>query len=193
MSMLAAAIYDLFSLLRFSNGRRLFVLQAVAAIASGLGNARLIERLEQALLFERELRKLESDWRRARGKKSKARGRAVDDRWTYRCAARTRRRRSTTCSARARCATRVDAAVADDGEHTPHIARMGLAYNKLNASGEVLPRQANVIHVDDVTPMPAGAPRRTRWASTSRDTPEVIESWRNNLSDHCPVKVWLKL
>jgi hypothetical protein len=23
--------------------------------------------------------------------------------------------------------------------------------------------------------------------------PEVIESWRNNLSDHCPVKVWLKL
>ncbi len=78
MSMLMAAIYEFFSLLRFSNGRRLFVLQTLATIAAGLGNARLIERLEQALLFERELRKLEGDWRRARGNKSKARGRAAE-------------------------------------------------------------------------------------------------------------------
>ena len=88
----------------------------------------------------------------------------------------------------------MDAAVADDDEHTPHIERMGLAYNKLNASGEVLPRQANVIHVDDdgVTPMPAGAPAPSKVDLDFPRYPEVIESWRNNLSDHCPVKVWRK-
>ena len=77
MSMLQAATYEFFSLLRFSNGRRLFVLQTLLNIAASLASPLLIARIEGAIASERELRKLEAGWRRVRGKKSKARGNAV--------------------------------------------------------------------------------------------------------------------
>ena len=75
--MLKAPTHDLSSLLRFSNGRRLFVLKMLMTLATGLASPLLISRLEVALAFERSLRTLESDWRRTRGNRSTARGNAA--------------------------------------------------------------------------------------------------------------------
>lgn len=89
----------------------------------------------------------------------------------------------------------VDAAVATDSKYTPHIERMGLPYQELDANKKVEPKQANLIHVEDdgVTPVPAGAPAPSKVDFDFPRFPELMESWRNNVSDHCPVKVWLKL
>ena len=74
--MTAAFIGALYTLLRFSNGRRIFVLKEVLAIATGLAKPRLTTRVEEALAFERNARKLERRWRRTKAKTSKARGEA---------------------------------------------------------------------------------------------------------------------
>lgn len=75
--MTGAAIL-LVALNRFSNGRRLFVLKAVLKVAKELENEAIIAWTEQALAFEREVRKLERRWRTARGKRSRSRGNAKE-------------------------------------------------------------------------------------------------------------------
>lgn len=74
MSMIIA----LYTIARFSTGRRLFVIAQVLELARELGNVRLIARAEQALAFDRETREKESEWRRVRGNRSRARGNAVE-------------------------------------------------------------------------------------------------------------------
>lgn len=73
---MVSIIVGLFTLLRFSNGRRLFVLRQVLAVAKELANPKLVARTEAAIAHELELRKKERRWARTKGKKSKARGEA---------------------------------------------------------------------------------------------------------------------
>ena len=87
---------------------------------------------------------------------------------------------------------RIDTFVQANPNRIPHIERRGLAFRELNATGEVLPRQSNLVHfeTDPVTPLPAGATPSEKIDFRFPRYPEVIQDWHNNISDHCPVKVW---
>lgn len=67
-------VVGLFRLLRFSSGRRLFVLRQVRKLASELANPRLLARVDAAIAHELHVRKLERQWVRTKSKRSTARG-----------------------------------------------------------------------------------------------------------------------
>lgn len=69
-------IVGLYTLLRFSNGRRHFVLRQVLAVAKKLEDAALVTRIEAAIAHEVMLRGLERRWTRTKANRSKARGEA---------------------------------------------------------------------------------------------------------------------
>ena len=77
-------------------------------------------------------------------------------------------------------AARVAARVAQAPDLRPHIERAGLGYKKLNASGQVLPATVKVVDVRTRGRVAFRFPRYER----------IIDDWRNNVSDHCPIKIW---
>ncbi|MCJ7653944.1 MAG: endonuclease/exonuclease/phosphatase family protein [Dehalococcoidia bacterium] len=87
---------------------------------------------------------------------------------------------------------RIARVVETDSSHIPHIERRGLAYRKLNAAGETLPREATLVHFepDLVTSAPSGVSENEKVNFQHPRYPEVIDDWKDNISDHCPVKVW---
>lgn len=89
-------------------------------------------------------------------------------------------------------AARVANVVAADPSRSPHIERQGLAFRDLNNAGEVLPREARLVHAeaDGVTPLPPGVPPDEKVNFRFPRFPEVEGDWKKNISDHCPVKVW---
>jgi len=91
-----------------------------------------------------------------------------------------------------RAATRVADVVAADPSKRPHVERHGLAYRELNNSGQVLPREVSFVHfeADPVTPMPADALPDEKIDFRFPRYAEVMQDWKSNISDHCPVKVW---
>jgi endonuclease/exonuclease/phosphatase family metal-dependent hydrolase len=94
--------------------------------------------------------------------------RPVDDRWTHYWQSKGYVSHIDFILASKALGERVARVVEADSSRVPHIERRGLAYRKLNAAGETLPREATLVHFE----------------------PEVIDDWKDNISDHCPVKVW---
>lgn len=111
-----------------------------------------------------------------------------DDSWTYYYRSRGTVAQIDYVLASAALAQRIVAAT-----HKPHIERQGLAYRELNAAGLVLPKQGKWVRFEDdgVTPIPPGG--YTAMSKVDFRFPryaEVVQDWRHNVSDHCPVKVW---
>ena len=108
-----------------------------------------------------------------------SRHRGANDSWTYYWRARNRVSQIDYVLGSREFTRRVDRRIQNDGSLIPHIERAGLAYRELNADGEVLPASARVEESPN-TRVDFRFPRYT----------EVLDDWRNNVSDHCPVKVW---
>lgn len=87
---------------------------------------------------------------------------------------------------------RINAAITSDPSKKPHIERKGLGYRELNDSGDILPKEAVLVHFenDSVTPPPPNVPQNQKVNFRHSRYPEVMKDWRSNISDHCPVKIW---
>jgi endonuclease/exonuclease/phosphatase family metal-dependent hydrolase len=74
----------------------------------------------------------------------------------------------------------------------PYIERAGLAFRGWSNDGETLPREVTLVHFepDIATPAVAGATPDSRVPFRFPRYEEIIDDWRRNISDHCPVKVW---
>jgi endonuclease/exonuclease/phosphatase family metal-dependent hydrolase len=73
-----------------------------------------------------------------------------------------------------------------------HITRAGLGYRALNANGEPLPKTVTLVHLeeDDVTPSGNGTTPSKKVPFTFDRYEPILDDLSNNISDHCPVKVW---
>jgi len=116
----------------------------------------------------------------------------ADDRWTYYWRSRGRVSQIDYVLASQALSVRVAAVVSADPTRRPHIERQGIAYRELNSQGQVLPRRARYVHFEDdeVTPLPPGATPDEQVDFRFPRYQEVINNWRANTSDHCPVKIW---
>lgn len=121
-----------------------------------------------------------------------ARHRPVDDRWTYYYRSRNRVSQIDYILVSRALRDRIDNVVAADNARAPHIERSGLGFRELSASGEVLPENPTLQYFEDdgVTPVPPDATPPTRVPFRYARYEEILDNWRNNISDHCPVKVW---
>ena len=85
---------------------------------------------------------------------------------------------------------RVRTVVQGNPNRRPYLERGGLGY-RLGTSGNVLLEKLVHFEADPVTPTPAGSPPPMKRIPFDFDRYEpVLENWKNNISDHCPVKVW---
>lgn len=118
--------------------------------------------------------------------------RTSNDRWTYFYRSRGRVTQIDYILASPALADRVRSTVIANPGRVPHIERQGLAYRELNNAGLVLPKKANLIHLelDNATTPQPNAPPDEKVDFRFPRYPEVLQGWRNNASDHCPVKVW---
>lgn len=109
--------------------------------------------------------------------------RPVDDRWTYYWKAKGRVQQIDYILASKALAARVKKS---------HIERAGLGYRQVNAQGDALPRAVTLTHFeeDDVTPKPRGStpPRKIPFVFDRYEP--ILDDVSNNVSDHCPVKIW---
>jgi len=113
-----------------------------------------------------------------------AQTRQLDDRWTYYWRTKGRVQQLDHILASKALAARVTKS---------HITRAGLAYRALNAAGGALPKEVTVTHFDDdgVTPGAAQAtPDKKIPFEFDRYEP-IFADVGNNVSDHCPVKIWI--
>lgn len=118
--------------------------------------------------------------------------RPKDDCWTYYWRSRNRVSQIDYVLTSKAFTNRINTLVSSDPTKKPHIERKGIAYREKNATDQILPKQSNLIHFEQdaaTTPPTAFTPsskvdfRFTRYQ-------EVMDNWKNNISDHCPVKVW---
>jgi endonuclease/exonuclease/phosphatase family metal-dependent hydrolase len=118
--------------------------------------------------------------------------RPTNDRWTYYWRGAGRVSQIDFILSSQELANRVRAMAMSDSSKKPHIERRGLAYRELNTSGDVLPKKVTLVHfeTDPVTPLPNNFPPNEKVYFRHSRYPEVMEDWRANISDHCPVKVW---
>jgi len=121
-----------------------------------------------------------------------AKYRSADDRWTYYWRGGGKVSQIDFVLASRALNARIAATIASDASRKPHIARQGLGYRELNASGAVLPRELTLVHFEDdsVTPAPASVPQNEKVGFRHSRYQEVMDDWHSNISDHCPVKVW---
>ena len=89
-------------------------------------------------------------------------------------------------------ARRVEAVCRENALCKPHIERRGLSFQRLNANGALLPATVKMtcFEEDEVTTTPPNLPEELRYDFRFERYPEVLTNWKNNISDHCPVKVW---
>jgi endonuclease/exonuclease/phosphatase family metal-dependent hydrolase len=106
-----------------------------------------------------------------------------EDRWTYYWRAKGRVQQIDYILASRALASRVK---------RTHIARSGVPYRELSTTGQVLPEQVTLSHFDDdgVTPRPRVVTPDTTVPFRFDRYPAILEDVGNNVSDHCPVKVW---
>jgi endonuclease/exonuclease/phosphatase family metal-dependent hydrolase len=118
--------------------------------------------------------------------------RPVDDRWTHYWQSKGYVSQIDFILASRALGERVARVVETDSSRIPHIERHGLAYRKLNAAGETLPREATLVYFepDSATITPSGVRENEKVDFRHPRYPEVIDNWKDNISDHCPVKVW---
>ncbi len=89
-------------------------------------------------------------------------------------------------------ARRIEEVCRENSQCKPHIERRGLSFQRINAQGSLLPATVKMtwFEDDEVTPTPPNLPEETRCNFRFERYPEVLMDWKNNISDHCPVKVW---
>jgi endonuclease/exonuclease/phosphatase family metal-dependent hydrolase len=118
--------------------------------------------------------------------------RPSDDRWTYYWRGKGTVSQIDYVLASQALSSRVDAIATATASRRPHIERRGLAYRELNASSDILPKKAKLVHfeADPVTPQPDNVPSNTKVDFRHLRYAEVMTNWKSNISDHCPVKVW---
>jgi endonuclease/exonuclease/phosphatase family metal-dependent hydrolase len=118
--------------------------------------------------------------------------RPVNDRWTHYWRSKNHVSQIDFILASRALAERVARVVEAESSHIPHIERRGLAYRQLNAAGEILPREATLVHFekDRATSAPSGVKEKEKVNFQHARYPEVMENWKDNISDHCPVRVW---
>jgi hypothetical protein len=82
--------------------------------------------------------------------------------------------------------------VQNNPNRQPYIERAGLAFRNWSADGETLPREVTLVHFepDIATPAVPGATPNSRLPFRFPRYEEIINDWRRNISDHCPVKLW---
>jgi endonuclease/exonuclease/phosphatase family metal-dependent hydrolase len=87
---------------------------------------------------------------------------------------------------------RIRQVVQRNARRRPYIERGGLGFRSWTADGETLPREVTLVNFepDIATPARAGATPDERIEFRFDRYVEVINDWRHNISDHCPVKVW---
>jgi hypothetical protein len=107
------------------------------------------------------------------------RHRAPDDRWTYYLRSDGLVQQIDYVLASKALAARVAAT-----RHRTHIERRGLGYRALNREGHVLPSQVRLC-TDEQR---ARAARRVAFRFPRY--PALLRGVENNISDHCPVKIW---
>jgi endonuclease/exonuclease/phosphatase family metal-dependent hydrolase len=109
--------------------------------------------------------------------------REPDDRWTYYYRAKGRVQQIDYILASKALAARV---------RKTHITRAGLGYREVNAEGEVLPKAVTLVHLeeDGVTPVSNETTPSEKIPFTFERYEPVFDDLSNNISDHCPVKVW---
>ncbi len=116
--------------------------------------------------------------------------RAEDDAWTYFWRDKNRVSQIDFILVSKALAQRIKKEVQNDEKKKPHIERRGLSY-KAGKSGNILP--ATLIHFeeDPVTSQPGStAPEKSKLPFDHKRFKEIEKDWKNNISDHCPVKIW---
>jgi endonuclease/exonuclease/phosphatase family metal-dependent hydrolase len=118
--------------------------------------------------------------------------RPVNDRWTHYWRSKNHVSQIDFILASRALAERIARVVEADSLRKPHIERRGLAYRQLNKAGEILPREATLVHFekDRATSVPSGVREDEKVNFQHARYPEVMENWKDNISDHCPVRVW---
>ena len=90
---------------------------------------------------------------------------------------------------------RIKNTIIQDPSKKPHIERKGLGFRKMNSAGEeTLPKESHYIsnETDVVTPANPTAPAEINIDFRFPRYPEIIQNPKNNISDHCPVKIWFE-
>lgn len=116
-----------------------------------------------------------------------------DDCWTYYWRSKGRVSQIDYVLASRALARRVEQVVVADASRAPHIERQGVGFRELNAHDLVLPRQATLTHYEPspaAPDPPAGCPANHKIDFRFPRYPEVLANWKENISDHCPVKIW---
>jgi len=115
--------------------------------------------------------------------------RPVDDRWTYFWRSRNRVSQIDYVLGSKEFARRVAKKAQANSKRKPYIERGGLAY-KEGVNGILQPKLVH-FEADDVTPKPfKTAPANKKVPFDFDRYATIVENWKNNISDHCPVKVW---
>ncbi len=117
----------------------------------------------------------------------------LDNRWTYYWRSRNRVSQIDHIMASRALAKRIEEKASTNSSYIPHIERSGLGYRKLNAVGKVLPAKPKFVHyeVDAATPPSSTATPDSYVDFRFPRYQPIMNNWRNNISDHCPVKIWL--
>ncbi|MFD2588977.1 endonuclease/exonuclease/phosphatase family protein [Croceitalea marina] len=90
---------------------------------------------------------------------------------------------------------RIEKAIEVDDSFTPYIERRGIGFRKMNAAGDnTLPAEVNYMayETDEVTAENDDAPATQKQTFRFPRFEEVLANPKNNISDHCPVKIWFK-
>jgi exonuclease III len=90
---------------------------------------------------------------------------------------------------------RIKNTIIQDSTKKPHIERKGLGFKKMNSAGDnTLPKESNYIahESDEVTPDNPNAPAKTKIDFRFERYPAIIQNPKNNISDHCPIKIWFE-
>ncbi len=115
-----------------------------------------------------------------------------DDCWTYYWRSRSRVSQIDYVLTSRALTRRIRQVVQNDPARIPYIERGGLGFRDWSVSGETLPREVTLVYYesDIATPPDPNAIPNSRVGFRFPRYSEVIDDWRHNISDHCPVKVW---
>lgn len=116
----------------------------------------------------------------------------VNDSWTYYWRNRSRVSQIDYILTSRALRNRIRQQAQNNPNRQPYIERAGLAFRSWSVNGETLPREVTLVHFepDIATPAVPGATPDSRLPFRFPRYEEIINDWRRNISDHCPVKVW---
>lgn len=114
------------------------------------------------------------------------------DSWTYYWRSRSRISQIDYILTSQALTNRISQAAQANPNRQPYIERAGLAFRDWSVDGEILPREVTLIHFepDVATSAIPGATPDSKVSFRFPRYEEIIEDWKRNISDHCPVRIW---